>query len=104
MCAFLLEPSLQAMAGFIRESASNAFSGSDSEGPNTSGDGDADSGDSKKKISGGVIMLDPESLALQEEKGVEALVVAFVDGGDTSAIPGWDKATKGLEGQVEYIY
>lgn len=56
---------------------------------------------------GGVLALDPARLSTLLEQGVEALVVAFVEtplveGGMEAAIPGWEKTTKGLQGQVRF--
>ncbi|CAM9100668.1 unnamed protein product [Discosporangium mesarthrocarpum] len=56
----------------------------------------------------GVISLDPSRLASIKEEGREALVVAFfrgegsedLDGGLEGVFPGWEKATKGLQGQI----
>lgn len=99
----LPRPAVQAVLAFIREGAGLPSSST------ASGDGSVFSGDDAASDSGtkapreGELALDEESLALLEERGIEALVVAFVEGGDTDAIPGWREATKSLQGQVRWL-
>lgn len=81
----------QAMMAFVRDGA--GISQSSSSSTSTSGSGTGIE-------YGGVLSFDPDHLAVLEKNGTEALVVAFVNGGDTSVIPGWDDAVKGLQGQV----
>lgn len=81
----------QAMMAFVRDGA--GISQSSSSSTSTSGSGTGIE-------YGGVLSFDPDHLAALEKNGTEALVVAFVNGGDTSVIPGWDDAVKGLQGQV----
>lgn len=90
---------------FVREVAGIAVPESSTTASPDADTGDASSGSSSNAASGGgsggpLLKLDPESLAALEEKGTEALVVAFVDEGDVDSIPGWRDATKGLQGQV----
>ena len=88
---------LQAMLAFIGDTAGVPMATGSTSGDAGLGD---DSNKGSRVSRGGVLELDPESLARLEEEGIEALVVAFVKGGDASAVPGWSEATKALAGQV----
>ncbi|CAM9587116.1 unnamed protein product [Pylaiella littoralis] len=95
----------KAIMSFVREGAGIAVPESSTTASPDADTGDASSGSSSNAASGGgsggpLLKLDPESLAALEEKGTEALVVAFVDEGDVDSIPGWRDATKGLQGQI----
>lgn len=81
------------MLAFVQDGAGISATG-------TGGDGASGSDVDGKAAMGGVLALDPELLSVLEEKGTEALVVAFVEGGDVDSIPGWAEATKGLQGEV----
>lgn len=99
----------QAMLEFIQKNAKmpvSSFSSSSSSSSTADGEGaspiDEDEGLAPP---GGVLALDPARLSTLLEQGVEALVVAFVEtplveGGMEAAIPGWEKTTKGLQGQI----
>lgn len=67
-----------------------------------SDNGGSGGGPAKRRRMGGLLKLDPGLLASLEEKGTEALVVAFVDGGGDvdGSIPGWAEGTKSLQGEV----
>lgn len=92
---------IQAMLAFVSEGAGIPLSsrGSSSSKGGASGS-DNDGRESGGRDIGGMLELGPESLSRLEEEGVEALVVAFVKGGDMSVVPGWGEATNGLTGQV----
>ncbi|CAB1111606.1 unnamed protein product [Ectocarpus sp. CCAP 1310/34] len=87
----------KAMLAFVREGA--GISAAETGGAGASASGSDGSGD-RKGAMGGVLELDPELLSVLEEKGTEALVAAFVEGGDVDSIPGWVEATKGLQGEI----
>lgn len=62
-------------------------------------------GGQEATLLGGVLRVDPERLSSIAERGIDALVVAVVDGradeeGMEENIAGWGAATKGLQGQV----
>lgn len=99
---------IQALVAFVSEGAgiplsSRGSSDSSSDSTSTKGNAsgsDKDGGESGRRDIGGVLEIDPESLSRLEDEGVEALVVAFVKGGDMSVVPGWSEAINGLTGQV----
>lgn len=89
------------MLAFVRDGAGISGSASDGGDDGFGGGGGGGEGLAKGNKMGGLLKLDPGLLATLEEKGTEALVVAFVEGGDVDeSIPGWAEATKALQGQV----
>lgn len=86
------------MLAFVRDGAGISATGTGGGGGSGGAPGSEGGGDGKAM--GGVLEIDPELLSALEEKGTEALVVAFVEGGDVGSIPGWTEATKGLQGEV----
>lgn len=93
----ITNPPSQAMLAFVRDGAGISATEAGGAGAGASG---GDGGGDRKGAMGGVLELDPELLSVLEEKGTEALVAAFVEGGDVDSIPGWAEATKGLQGEV----
>eukprot|EP00752_Nemacystus_decipiens_P005852 g5286.t1 len=90
----------KAMLAFIRDGADFSESAPDTDADN--GRDGSSGGAPMGNRMGGLLRLDPGLLATLEDKGTEALVVAFVDGGGDveEAVPGWAEATKALQGQV----
>ncbi|CAN0037945.1 unnamed protein product, partial [Ectocarpus fasciculatus] len=90
----------KAMLAFVRDGAGISATGTGGGGGSGGATGSEGGGDGKAM--GGVLEIDPELLSALEEKGTEALVVAFVEGGegDVDSIPGWTEATKGLQGEI----
>lgn len=94
----------QAMLDFIVDGAGITLGPSPPDDKDTDKDRGGDNDGAKKngdrESLGGLLKLDPGLLEILLKKGTEALVVAFVEGGDVDSIPGWGDATKGLQGQV----
>lgn len=97
------------MLAFIRDGAgisTFAAAASDADGGDGGGrSGGGGIGRATGNRMGGLLRLDPGLLATLEAKGTEALVVAFVEGGDVDdSVPGWGEATKALQGQVRLFW
>ncbi|CAM9628676.1 unnamed protein product [Scytosiphon promiscuus] len=97
----------QEMLAFILDGAGITLEALSADNESTGEDDRQDDGSGKKSTkkggvsdSDGLLRLDPALLETLEEKGAEALVVAFVEGGDVGSVPGWGDATKGLQGQI----